>query len=100
MLPGSTGSSAAIACEGVRCVLPPKGMSSENELCEAYNVSRVTVRKAIDLLVQEGYVYTIKGKGTYVKGKYIEQPLTHFYSFREDLRSRGVSTYSTMPLAL
>ena len=29
--PGSTGSSAAIACEGVRCALPPKGMSSENE---------------------------------------------------------------------
>lgn len=56
-------------------------MSSENELCEAYNVSRVTVRKAIDLLVQEGYVYTIKGKGTYVKGKYIEQPLTHFTAF-------------------
>ena len=75
---------------------PQSRMSSENELCEAYNVSRVTVRKAIDLLVQEGYVYTIKGKGTYVKGKYIEQPLTHFYSFREDLRSRGVSTYSTM----
>lgn len=46
---------------------PQSRMSSENELCEAYNVSRVTVRKAIDLLVQEGYVYTIKGKGTYVK---------------------------------
>ena len=75
---------------------PQSRISSENELCEAYNVSRVTVRKAIDLLVQEGYLYTIKGKGTYVKGKYIEQPLTHFYSFREDLRGRGVSTYSTM----
>ena len=33
---------------------PQSRMSSENELCEAYNVSRVTVRKAIDLLVQEG----------------------------------------------
>ena len=26
----------------------------ENELCEIYNVSRITVRKAIDTLVQEG----------------------------------------------
>ena len=31
---------------------PQSRMSSENELCETYNVSRVTVRKAIDLLVQ------------------------------------------------
>lgn len=71
-------------------------ISSEKELCDTYGLSRVTVRKAIDLLVKEGYVYTIKGKGTFVKGKYIEQPLTHFYSFREDLQSRGVNTYSEM----
>lgn len=75
---------------------PQTKMSSEKEICDTYQVSRVTARKAIDLLVKEGYVYTIKGKGTYVKGKYIEQPLTHFYSFREDLRRRGVSTHSKM----
>lgn len=75
---------------------PQTKMSSEKEICDTYNVSRVTARKAIDLLVKEGYVYTVKGKGTFVKGKYLEQPLTHFYSFREDLRSRGVSATSKM----
>lgn len=75
---------------------PKSRISSENELCEKYDVSRVTVRKAMELLASEGYVYTVKGKGTYVKGKSIEQPLTHFYSFREDLRKRGVKIFSKM----
>lgn len=71
-------------------------MSSEREICETYKVSRVTARKAIDLLAKEGYVYTVKGKGTFVKGKYLEQPLTHFYSFRGDLRRKGVTARSKM----
>lgn len=40
---------------------------SERELMEKYQVSRITVRKAIDELVKEDYLYTIQGKGTYVK---------------------------------
>ena len=40
---------------------------SERELMETYQVSRITVRKAIDELVTEGYLYKIQGKGTYVK---------------------------------
>ena len=75
---------------------PQTKMISEREIMETYNVSRVTARKAIELMVKEGYVYTVKGKGTFVKGKYIEQPLNHFYSFREDLRSKGVKTRSQM----
>lgn len=75
---------------------PQTKISSEKELCDTYGVSRVTVRKAIELLAKEGYVYTVKGKGTYVTGKYIEQPLNHFYSFCEDLRKRGVSIHRKM----
>lgn len=75
---------------------PQTKMISEREIVETYNVSRVTARKAIELMAKEGYVYTVKGKGTFVKGKYIEQPLNHFYSFREDLRSRGVESRSQM----
>ena len=40
---------------------------SERELMETYQVSRITVRKAIDELVTEGYLYKVQGKGTYVK---------------------------------
>lgn len=75
---------------------PQTRILSEREICDTYKVSRVTARKAVELLAKEGYVYTIKGKGTFVKGQYLEQPLTHFYSFREDLRRKGVEIYSRM----
>jgi GntR family transcriptional regulator len=39
---------------------------SESELCQAFEVSRTTVRKALSDLMQEGLVYTIQGKGTFV----------------------------------
>lgn len=41
---------------------------SERELMEIFGVSRITVRKAIDELASEGFLYKVQGKGTYVKG--------------------------------
>lgn len=41
-------------------------IASENALVEEYGVSRVTVRKAIDLLVAENYLFRKQGKGTFV----------------------------------
>lgn len=38
----------------------------EYELSEKYGVSRTTLRKSLALLVSEGYIYTIPGKGNYV----------------------------------
>jgi GntR family transcriptional regulator len=39
---------------------------SEEELCKIYNVSKVTVRQAINNLVSDGYLMKIQGKGTFV----------------------------------
>ena len=36
---------------------------SESELQEEYNVSRITIRRAIQELVQEGHLYTRQGRG-------------------------------------
>lgn len=49
---------------------------TENEISEMYNLSRTTVRQTISELVQEGWVYRVKSKGTFVgkpksKAKYI-----------------------------
>jgi GntR family transcriptional regulator len=44
-------------------------LPSESELCQAYNVSRTTVRKALSELIQERLVYTVQGKGTFVAPK-------------------------------
>ena len=41
-------------------------LPSEKELCTEYSVSRRTVRRAIIELVEDGYLYTVPGKGTFV----------------------------------
>lgn len=42
-------------------------LPSENSLCEEYAVSRMTIRKAIEVLIGEGYLMSSPGKGTYVR---------------------------------
>ncbi|WKD58482.1 GntR family transcriptional regulator [Corynebacterium caspium] len=39
---------------------------SESQLCQEYQVSRITVRRAIDDLTQEGLLERVQGRGTYV----------------------------------
>jgi GntR family transcriptional regulator len=63
---------------------------SENELQQEYNVSRNTVKKAFDDLVQEGILNRMKGKGTFVSMPKIEQSLSGFYSFSKVLLSKGL----------
>lgn len=44
-----------------------EAIPSENELCKQFETSRVTVRKAIDELVLENYLYRLQGVGTFVQ---------------------------------
>lgn len=46
---------------------PGDRITSELQLCAEYNISRVTVRSAIQQLVNEGYLIRRHGKGTFVK---------------------------------
>lgn len=45
---------------------PNDKITSENELCTKYGLSRQTVRHAISVLEKEGLVRKVKGSGTYV----------------------------------
>lgn len=45
---------------------PGDQIPTENDLCELYNVSRITIRKAIHDLEIEGYLFSQSGKGTFV----------------------------------
>jgi len=67
---------------------------SERELCEAFEASRMTIRQAVDLLVQEGLLVRIKGKGTFVKKPKLRQPLTALTSFTMDMISQGLTPTS------
>jgi GntR family transcriptional regulator len=62
---------------------------SERRLCEQLGVSRLTLRAALDELVNEGYLTRRHGSGTYVSEPKIALPLT-LTSFSEDMRRRGM----------
>lgn len=47
--------------------LPGNRLPSESELCQRYQVSPMTVRRSINVLLDQGIVTTIQGSGTYVK---------------------------------
>ncbi|GGW76758.1 GntR family transcriptional regulator [Streptomyces griseoloalbus] len=41
-------------------------IASETRLVQEYGLARSTVRRAIAVLVEEGVVWTVQGRGTYV----------------------------------
>jgi GntR family transcriptional regulator len=51
-------------------------LPTETELCGTFGVSRVTVRKAIDLLASDGLVSRQQGRGTFVTERAADAPLT------------------------
>lgn len=46
-------------------IKPGEKLPSENELAAEHHISRHTVRKALDILNQEGYIHAVHGKGTF-----------------------------------
>ncbi|MFC4311370.1 GntR family transcriptional regulator [Steroidobacter flavus] len=68
---------------GADDALPP-----ERDLADELNVSRITVRKAIDGLVEEGLLIRKQGSGTFVTNR-VEKNFAKLTSFSEDMRARG-----------
>ncbi len=67
-----------------------KMIPSERELMQAFEVSRITIRKAIDDLEREGYLYRVQGKGTFVKGDLNGQNLISLTSCTQDVERLGM----------
>lgn len=67
---------------------PDAALPSERDLAETLGISRITVRKAIDALVEEGRLVRKHGSGTYVAGR-VEKSFSTLSSFTEDMRARG-----------
>ena len=60
-------------------------------LSEALGVSRITSRKAIALLVEQGLIRRTQGAGSFITPRY-EDPLSRLSSFSEMLRRRGFTS--------
>ena len=73
---------------------PGEQIPTEAELCETYEVSRITVREAINKLVQEGYLDRRQGKGTYVVHQKLRRNIAKVYSFSSDMRQLGLEPRS------
>lgn len=63
---------------------------TEPKLSEQYNVSRITVRRAIEELAQEGYLFKKQGKGTFVQEHKIQRKIEHLISFSEACEANGM----------
>lgn len=72
---------------------PDQILPTERGIAERYSISRVTVRKAFDGLVEEGLLYRRQGAGTFVSHR-IEKPFSAISSFTEDMRAQGLTPSS------
>jgi len=67
---------------------------SEAELQENYQVSRITIRRAVQELVAEGYLSTQQGKGTFVSKPKAAQELNMISSWAETVTELGMHPQS------
>jgi GntR family transcriptional regulator len=77
-------------------IQPGDALPSERDLALKVDVSRVTVRKAVQQLVQDGVLIQRHGSGTFVapQSQRVEQSLSHLTSFTEDMARRGMAVRS------
>jgi len=64
-------------------------LPSERELCDMFDLSRITVRQALQELEREGYIYRVHGKGTFVAPKSYNQRLVKLYTFTDEMKKLG-----------
>jgi len=69
---------------------PGDALPPERELTATYSVSRITVRRAVDELENEGYVRREQGKGTFVASPRIQRGILKLTSFSEDIAALGM----------
>lgn len=73
---------------------PHDRLPSESALMQRFNVSRVTIRQALDALREDGLVHSMQGKGSFVSmPKVIQDPGT-LLGFHEVLEGRGYAGLS------
>jgi GntR family transcriptional regulator len=80
---------------------PGDALMPERELASKLNLSRITVRKAIDQLVDIGMLKKRQGAGTVVSESVdlvLHKNLSSLNSFSADMKKRGLESYSRIIL--
>ncbi len=69
---------------------------SESQLTERFDVSRITVRRALQTLENEGLIYRRQELGSFVKDTRVRQGLVRLTDFIEDMAQAGLAASSTV----
>lgn len=79
----------------IRRMRPDDVLPQERDLAETFGVSRTTVRQALQSLNEEGLIYSVRGRGTFVSRGRISKGLT-LTSFSDDMRARDLEPGSRL----
>lgn len=75
---------------------PGDRLAPEAELCEEFNLSRMTVRRAIAMLAEKGLVRRERGRGTFIVGPKVDGGIFLIPDFQEEMRNQGLSASSRL----
>lgn len=67
-----------------------ENIRSERELAEEFEVSRMTVRQALNALRKEGLIYQRRGKGTFVSSRKLDVHSRNLNGFSDEMRRRDL----------
>src|SRR5438552_9282365 len=68
---------------------PGAELPSDAQLCKEFGVSRMTARHAMNRLLQEGLVFRVRGRGTFVSEAPTHRRANSLLSFSNEMRRRG-----------
>ena len=75
---------------------PNSLLATEDQMAERFEVSRITVRAALDLLENSGKISRLRGRGTIVSPQKLIRNLSPFMSFEADMKSQGIKFSSKL----
>nr|WP_263314694.1 GntR family transcriptional regulator [Mammaliicoccus sp. Marseille-Q6498] len=64
-------------------------LPSERKLCDEYDVSRITIREALEKLEADNLIQREHGRGSFVLGNQYNQKMNNLYSFKDEIEKNG-----------
>lgn len=78
------------------CLQPGDALPTEMEIAERFDISRMTVRRAISELIATDMVYTQKGKGTFVARPKLDNVVFDLNNFYDEVRQKGMKPHAEL----